>query len=162
MEEVAAPAPESRPGVRKVVQFLLGRDLFALPLEEVAHITRADEITPLPLAPAFLSGVVNLQGRLSSVVDLVRIVTGSGEGGGKGGSLLVLVPERKGLALRVDAVMGMGEYLLLEEVGTEGARAAGDASLVEGVFRRGPRLVTLLSARRLLGWIDAMMQKGEE
>jgi purine-binding chemotaxis protein CheW len=156
--------PELRRRVegKKVIQFLLGKDHFALPLEDVAQITRAEGIVPLPLVPPFIAGVVNLQGRLASVASLWRIMTGK-EGSGEG-SLIVLVPERGGLALLVDTTTGIGEYAVLEEVGAEGTgsrEGAAEGALVEGVFRRGSRLVSLISTRRLLSWIDGMMRKGE-
>jgi purine-binding chemotaxis protein CheW len=144
--------------VRKVVQFLLGKDLFSLPIEDVALITRAEGVVPLPRAPDFIAGVVNLQGRLSSVVSLERVF---GVKGGAGASLIVLVPEKKSLALLVDATVGIGEYTLLEEVGADASGSAGETALVEGVFRRGPRLISLVSTRKLLAWIEGMMRKGE-
>ncbi len=160
-EPVEDPELRRRVEGKKVVHFPLGRDLFALPLEDVAQITRAESVVPLPMTPAFITGVVNLQGRLSSVVSLGRILTGKDTAGE---ALIVLIPERKGLALLVDSTTGIGEYGVLEEVGAEGPAArdgSPEGTLVEGVFRRGPRLVSLLSTRRMLSWIDEMMRKGE-
>ncbi len=156
------PEPRRRVEGKKVIQFMLGRDLFAMPLEDVALITRAEGIVPLPLVPSFIAGVVNLQGRISAVASLGRIITGR-DGGGEG-SLIVLAPERGGLALLVDTTTGIGEYNVLEEVGAEGPgsrEGVAEGTLVEGVFRRGNRLVSLISTRRLLSWIDGMMRKGE-
>jgi purine-binding chemotaxis protein CheW len=72
---VAAPRPAAlAPAVeRQFVVFQLGGDEFGLPVEAVDEVARVPErITPVPKAPAFLEGVVNLRGELLPVVDQRR------------------------------------------------------------------------------------------
>jgi len=54
----------------QAVVFKLGNELYALPAAEVREVVRMQPITPLPKAPAFLVGVIDLRGRVVPVMDL--------------------------------------------------------------------------------------------
>ena len=54
----------------KIVDFALNDMQFALYLRAVERIYRLVEITPLPQAPAIVSGLVNIQGRVIPVVNV--------------------------------------------------------------------------------------------
>jgi hypothetical protein len=53
-----------------VVSFQVDGRSYALPLEQVLEVVRMVAITPVPDAPAWLAGVVNLRGRLIPMIDL--------------------------------------------------------------------------------------------
>ncbi|MFZ0477594.1 MAG: chemotaxis protein CheW [Terriglobales bacterium] len=55
---------------RHLVGFTLGRQTFGIPVTALHEIVRVPEITAVPDAPAFLEGVINLRGKIVSVVDL--------------------------------------------------------------------------------------------
>ncbi len=52
------------------VTFFFGKHLFGLPIEDVIEINRALTITPVPLAPEYVAGVVNLRGQILTAVHL--------------------------------------------------------------------------------------------
>ncbi len=52
------------------ITFWLGGFLFALPVEEVVEINRSLDITPVPMAPHFVSGIINLRGQILTAIDL--------------------------------------------------------------------------------------------
>ena len=52
--------------------FYFGEHYFGLPIDEVIEINRALEITPVPQAPEYVSGVVNLRGQILTAIDLSR------------------------------------------------------------------------------------------
>ncbi|NDY41834.1 chemotaxis protein CheW [Dissulfurirhabdus thermomarina] len=56
------------------VTFHFGRHLFGLPIDEVIEINRALEITPVPLGPPYVAGVVNLRGQILTAIHLARRV----------------------------------------------------------------------------------------
>ncbi|UCF30209.1 MAG: chemotaxis protein CheW [bacterium] len=142
-----------------VILFTIGSEYFALPLEDIAEIHRTEEITPLPLAPEFLLGVINVHGILSSVIHIAKIMNVSGD---EESELLIrLIPERGGISLMVGATMGMARYSFLEEVTREISDRTGQVTFVEGIFRSGERLVSLINPEKLRVWIDAAFSKGE-
>ncbi|MGA9529110.1 MAG: chemotaxis protein CheW [Terriglobales bacterium] len=55
---------------RHVVGFSLGRQTFGIPVTTLHEIVRVPEITAVPDAPQYLEGVINLRGKIVSVVDL--------------------------------------------------------------------------------------------
>jgi len=144
----------------KVVVCTVGKEFFALPLETLAEIYRAQEITPLPLAPDFLEGVINVHGNLASVFSLARILdlgTPKDEG-----LLLILGPEYGGFALLVEGTTGFSSYETLEEVTLEISREDNTVNFIEGVFRNNGILVTLINPDKLRVWVDNEFAKGED
>ncbi|MCA3244291.1 MAG: chemotaxis protein CheW [Alphaproteobacteria bacterium] len=56
--------------LQQLVTFELFGEIFALPILDVREIIRPTAITPVPQAPAFVEGVINLRGQIIPVVDL--------------------------------------------------------------------------------------------
>jgi purine-binding chemotaxis protein CheW len=59
-------------GEQQVVCIDLAGDTYAIDISRVNEIIRVPEITPIPRAPAFVEGVINLRGRIIPVLDLRR------------------------------------------------------------------------------------------
>jgi purine-binding chemotaxis protein CheW len=57
-------------GEFQLILFNLGNTLYGIPIEQVSEINRLEEITPLPKAPQFIEGVINLRGNVVPVIDL--------------------------------------------------------------------------------------------
>ena len=53
-----------------LVCFRIGAETFGVPISAVKEIVRVQAITKVPGTPEFMPGVVNLRGRILSVVDL--------------------------------------------------------------------------------------------
>ncbi len=53
-----------------LVCFRIGKETYGVDISEVREIVRPQEITAVPGTPHFLLGIVNLRGRIISVVDL--------------------------------------------------------------------------------------------
>lgn len=58
--------------VRQFVTFYAGKHLFGLPIDNVIEINRYLTVTTVPLAPDYVSGVVNLRGRILTAIHLGR------------------------------------------------------------------------------------------
>ena len=56
--------------LKEILVFALGEPFFALYLSGVERVVRAVETTPLPKAPQFVAGVINMQGQVIPVVDI--------------------------------------------------------------------------------------------
>jgi purine-binding chemotaxis protein CheW len=70
----AAPAVDEL----EIVAFHVGDWLVGIDIQQIQEIRRHFDLTPVPLAPAHVRGVVNVQGEILTVVDL-RTVLGAGE-----------------------------------------------------------------------------------
>ena len=69
--------PETKPlgtgqTERRYFTVIDGDEIFGLPVQSVQTIFRIDEVTPVPLGPADVEGLVNLRGRIVTAVSLKR------------------------------------------------------------------------------------------
>jgi purine-binding chemotaxis protein CheW len=55
---------------KHIVGFRVGRETYGVPITALHEIVRVPEITAVPDAPHYLEGVINLRGKIVSVVDL--------------------------------------------------------------------------------------------
>lgn len=53
-----------------LVTFRVGSELFGVPIAKVQEIVRVPAIAHIPQAPDFVEGVINLRGRVITVVDM--------------------------------------------------------------------------------------------
>ncbi len=68
---------ESTPELRnedtlEFTTFFYNDHLFGLPIDEVIEINRALDVTPVPLAPDYVAGVVNLRGQILTAINLAK------------------------------------------------------------------------------------------
>ncbi|MBL7672044.1 MAG: chemotaxis protein CheW [Bdellovibrionaceae bacterium] len=55
---------------RKYMIFTVGQERFATPLSEVKEVIALTTITPLPNVPRYFRGLINLRGKIISIMDL--------------------------------------------------------------------------------------------
>ncbi|MGH7739598.1 MAG: chemotaxis protein CheW [bacterium] len=65
------PSPENDKELKLVVFTLAGAE-FGMEIGRVREIIRVAEITKMPRAPRFLSGMINLRGRVVSILDFKK------------------------------------------------------------------------------------------
>src|SRR6266704_7001747 len=53
-----------------IVGFKVGRETYGVPITSLHEIVRIPEITAVPDAPEYIEGVINLRGKIVSVIDL--------------------------------------------------------------------------------------------
>ncbi len=56
----------------QLVIFKIGTEEFGVEINQVRKIVRMVEITPVPRAPVFIEGVMNLRGQILAVIDLAK------------------------------------------------------------------------------------------
>ncbi|GIU74286.1 MAG: hypothetical protein KatS3mg004_1373 [Bryobacteraceae bacterium] len=126
LAEMAAAAPaKAMDQRRRLLVFRVGAEYYGLPVEHVREVDRVDRLTPVPGAPAFVRGLINLRGEILPLVDM-RLLLG-GEGGEMPGSARLIVAqahaEEAPLALMVEELNGLAPVdEAPESVGAEGER----------------------------------------
>ena len=53
-----------------IVGFRVGRETYGVPIKLILEIVRVPEITAVPDAPEHIEGVINLRGKIVSIIDL--------------------------------------------------------------------------------------------
>jgi purine-binding chemotaxis protein CheW len=96
--------------MESVVIFEVAAQRFGLPLDRVQSAVRIVEITPLPCAPAVVTGVINVRGSVIPVVDMRRRFRLPQRASLLTDQLLIVDTPVRRLALWVDAVRDMAEY----------------------------------------------------
>jgi len=69
-EEMKEEAQES--ATVEYVTVLIGEQLFGLPINRVQDVFMPETITQVPLSPPEIAGVLNLRGRIVTVIDMRR------------------------------------------------------------------------------------------
>jgi purine-binding chemotaxis protein CheW len=147
----AAPAEPGELGVGAPVRFVgfrLDRRLYALPLDHVERVLRMVAVTPVPEAPSWVAGVIDLQGRVITVVDLRRRFEQATREARVDDRLLIVRVEGRTMALMVDEVTEVLE-LPAQQV-KPSSELMPDARPLSAVIRRNGDLILVLDAARLL------------
>ena len=84
--------------------FDLGDERFGIEVGAVREIVRDQAVTRVPLAPAAVTGLVNLRGRIVSAVDLRRCLGLEGARPGRAGTLVVLRESLGDVSFIVDEI----------------------------------------------------------
>jgi len=84
--------------------FKLADELFAVPVEEVQEVLMRQPLTPVPLAPDHIVGLLNLRGQIMPAVDLRRRLHFAPLTGEHSGSMVVLKSRGHMVSLLVDEI----------------------------------------------------------
>jgi purine-binding chemotaxis protein CheW len=136
--------------VSEFVTAMVGTQLFGLPIACVQDVFKVSRLTRVPLAPAEIAGVVNLRGRIVTVIDLGRQL-GLTECPGEPATMAIGIEYRgESYGLLIDAV---GEVLKLADGGREPMPVNLDSRLARvasGVHRLDEQLLVVLDVERVL------------
>ena len=136
--------------IRQLVVFQLAGGSFGLDIQNVREINRLTEVTPIPTAPDYVEGIMNLRGAVVPVVNL-RLRFGLEKSEVTKDSRIVVIESNNNvLGLVVDQV---SEVLRLPSSEVESAdnMATGGVNVdcIAGVGKVGERLILLLAPDKL-------------
>jgi purine-binding chemotaxis protein CheW len=132
-----------------IIGFRVGRETYGVPITAVHEIVRVPEVTAVPDSPDYIEGVINLRGRIVSIIDLRKRFREAAPAGGKN-RILVAESHGKLVGLIVDSA---SEVLKIPAQEVEPAPALlqeGTLNCVTGVGKLPGRLIILLDLERLL------------
>jgi purine-binding chemotaxis protein CheW len=101
------PEPVPAGEALELVEFALAYERYAIESAWVREIHPLREITPLPGTPSFLAGIINLHGRIVSVVDLKKFFDLPPRGLTDLNKVILVSDEQMEFGLLVDAVPGL-------------------------------------------------------
>jgi purine-binding chemotaxis protein CheW len=152
-----------------LVTFRVGTEMFGVPISAVQEIVRVPAIARIPQSPEFVEGVINLRGRIITVVDMRKRLNKksaeaeTAEERDRKNRILVVETEGKLVGVVVDEVT---EVLKLSEERVEPAppMVAGlDNQYIKGVGKLEDYLLILMDIEKILSVeqlaaIDEMQQ----
>ena len=134
----------------QVVSFKIGKETFGVYIHIVQEIIRVPEITPVPEMPSFVEGVVNLRGKIVSIIDLSKRLRIEGSQRTRTSRILIIEVDKKAIGLLVGAVT---EILRLPPESIEPAPdivTAVGAEYILGVGKLSDKLIILLDLKNIL------------
>lgn len=136
--------------LNEYVTAMIGGQLFGLPILRVQDVFAPERLTQVPLAPREIAGVLNLRGRIVTLIDM-RCRLGLGQRDDDRPAMAVGVESRgESYGLLIDSV---GEVLKLDELSCEPNPSNLDqqlASVSTGIYRLDERLLIVLDVDRVL------------
>jgi purine-binding chemotaxis protein CheW len=146
------------PTLRELISFRIGSQEFCVDITSVREIRGWTETTLVPLAPAYVRGVINLRGTVMPVVDMsLRLGRERTEPSERHVIVVTYIGDQL-VGLLVDAVC---ETLTLKDSDIQAAPDVGaDAvqALVKGIIDVDGRMVTLIALDYVLPKIDEPSQ----
>jgi purine-binding chemotaxis protein CheW len=141
-----APASDAPP--LQCLTFLLDEESFALDIRSVREIIQHGRMTPVPLMPAFVRGVINLRGAVVPVIDLHARFGRPLAAIGKKTCIVIFDCLRNGerveLGLLVDAVSEVIDIAAADIEPPPNFGAAVRRDFIHGMGKIGSRFVIIL------------------
>lgn len=66
------PERQAAEGVLEVLEFTLAHERYAIETDYLLEAHPLNDLTPLPCAPSFVAGIVNVRGRILAVIDMKK------------------------------------------------------------------------------------------
>ncbi len=136
---------------RRYCSFFLHGLLFGVEVERVQEVLRSQEMTPVPLAPRVVRGLINLRGQIVTALDLRRRLELPESNEPRPPMNVVVRSPDGGTSLLVDDI---GDVLDVEEGSFEPAPETlrGSArELIRGAYKLKDRLLLVLDTDKVLG-----------
>jgi purine-binding chemotaxis protein CheW len=134
----------------QVVVFRVGGQEFAFNVFHVQRILRYERPSPLPKAPAFLEGVLQVQGAVVPVIDLRKRFELADAPQREETRTMVLEAEGLVVAVVVDAVVEVLRIAASAVTASPSVVRGLAAEYIQGIITLGARTVILLQTGRLV------------
>ena len=140
-------------GRKQFSTFVVDRLLFGVEVEKVQEVIRYQNMTPVPLAPSVVRGLINLRGQIVTAIDLRRRL-GLRERVATDLPMNVVVRHEDGaVSLLVDEI---GDVLEVEEEAFElppGTLLGEARELIRGVYKLRGLLLIVLDTDKILNLV---------
>ncbi|WP_285357951.1 chemotaxis protein CheW, partial [Vibrio sp. D406a] len=132
------------------VTFQLEEETYGINVMQVREVLRYTEIAPVPGAPDYVLGIINLRGNVVTVID-TRSRFGLMEGEVTDNTrIIVIESERQVIGILVDSVAEV-VYLRSSEIDTTPSVGTDEsAKFIQGVSNRDGKLLILVDLNKLL------------
>lgn len=148
--EVEVKKDASNDEVLQWVTFQLEEETYGINVMQVREVLRYTEIAPVPGAPGYVLGIINLRGNVVTVID-TRSRFGLMEGEVTDNTrIIVIESERQVIGILVDSVAEV-VYLRSSEIDTTPSVGTDEsAKFIQGVSNRDGKLLILVDLNKLL------------
>lgn len=156
---VARSARSSRSrtnGSEQVVEFLIGDEWFAVDLFDTREVITTPEVTPIPNAPVFITGMIDLRGVITTIIDLREMMHITRESLGKKRSRVIVLDKtvsEKMIGILVDDVSSVTTYAK-EDIDQDAQSSRESHRNIIGVIRKHKKDAGGKDKSTLVIWLD--------
>ena len=149
-ERINSNATDSNDEVLQWVTYRLGDETYGINVMQVQEVLRYTEIAPVPGAPSYVLGIINLRGNVVTVIDTRARFGLMGAEVTDNSRIVIIEAEKQVIGILVDSVAEV-VYLRSSEIdsapniGTEES-----AKFIQGVSNRDGELLILVDLNKLL------------
>lgn len=134
----------------QVVAFRIGKELFGVYIYIVQEIVRVPEVTPVPEMPPYVEGVINLRGKIVSIVDLSKRLRIDRGARARSNRILIIEVDKKIVGLVVDAVTEILRIPPESIEPTPDIVTSVGSEYITGVGKLPDKLIILLDLKNIL------------
>jgi purine-binding chemotaxis protein CheW len=136
---------------KKILVFLVASKELGLDISCVREVLRPQEIYPLPNAPPFIEGVINLRGHIVTLIDLRKRLTTKEMGEETNKRIIICRVNRFIVGLTVNSlreIIGLSREDIkpLPEV----VSMQMEADMISGIAKVGERIIPILNLEHIL------------
>ena len=148
-----SPTPTDRPAdgsARELLSFRVGGQDYCIDIMSVREIRSGTRATPLPHAPPFVRGVINLRGTVLPIMDLACRLDLAPEGDRARNVIIVVAEGSRTVGLMVDAV---SDILAVPEADLQpppDLKADGDRGFISALTIVDDRMIRVLDLQAVL------------
>ncbi len=143
-----------------IVGFKVGRETYGVPITSLREIVRVPEITAVPDAPDYVEGVINLRGKIVSVLDLRKRLGEVTVAPSKRNRILVVEHRGRLCGLIVDSASDVLKIPAKDVDPSPTEFVEGGLNCVTGLGKYQGRLIVLLDIDKVLEFSGSRL-KGE-
>jgi purine-binding chemotaxis protein CheW len=143
-----------------IVGFKVGRETYGVPITSLREIVRVPEITAIPDAPEYVEGVINLRGKIVSVLDLRKRLGEAEIAPSKRNRILVVEHRGRLCGLIVDSASDVLKIPAADVDPSPTEFVEGGLNCVTGLGKYQGRLIVLLDIAKVLEF-SGTKQKSE-
>ena len=145
-----ATAKQDNDAVRRWVTFRLENELYGINVLQVQEVLRYSEIVPVPGAPEFVLGIINLRGNVVTVIDTRKCFGLSAHEPDDATRIVIIESGKQVAGLLVDSVAEVvniagNQVESAPEVGTTEA-----AKYIQGIANHNKEILILVDVNKLL------------
>jgi len=150
--DISLTAPDEKV-LRQEIQlacFRIGSELYALDIMRIKEIIRPQKLTPIPKAPSFIEGVINLRGVVIPVADLRKRFDQPISEANRKNRIVVCSLTGRIIGLMVDEVTEVKRFGRQEIAPAPQFIDGPEANYFLGVARRDEDLIMLIDLEKIL------------
>jgi purine-binding chemotaxis protein CheW len=143
-----------------IVGFRVGRETYGVPITSLHEIVRVPEITAVPDAPDYVEGVINLRGKIVSVLDLRKRLGETEIAPSKRNRILVVEHRGRLCGLIVDSASDVLKIPAADVDPSPTEFVEGGLNCVTGLGKYQGRLIVLLDIAKVLDFSGTQLRGG--